>query len=103
LGERLYDLWGIQAPFIFWALLAIASVIIVYLKVQEPEKKRLSIGGLPPRTKEQLVNPGYLTTFLACCSVVLWVGVVSGFNLHHAARIWRQAWPLRTDVGIDLT
>jgi DHA1 family multidrug resistance protein-like MFS transporter len=80
LGGALYDLFGIQAPFIFWALLGAASVIIVYIKVQEPEKKRLSIGDLPPKTKEQLVNPGYQTTFLACCSVVLWVGVVGGFN-----------------------
>jgi len=99
-GGALYDLWGIQAPFIFWALLAIASVIIVYLKVQEPEKKRLSIGGLPPRTKEQLVNPGYLTTFLACCSVVLWVGVVSGFNLTMLPGYATGLGLSATDVGL---
>ena len=99
-GGGLYDLFGIQAPFIFWALLGAASVIIVYCKVQEPEKKRLSIGDLPQRTKERLVNPGYQTTFLACCSVVLWVGIVGGFNFTmlpgYAAGLGLSA----TDVGL---
>jgi len=99
-GGGLYDLFGIQAPFIFWALLGAASVIIVYRKVQEPEKKRLSIGDLPQRTKERLVNPGYQTTFLACCSVVLWVGIVGGFNFTmlpgYAAGLGLSA----TDVGL---
>ncbi len=100
LGGGLYDRFGIEAPFIFWALLGVASVIIVYLKVQEPEKKRLSIGDLPQRTRERLVNPGYQTTFLACCSVVLWVGVVGGFNYTmlpgYAAGLGLSA----TDVGL---
>lgn len=100
LGGGLYDLFGIEAPFIFWALLGATSVIIVYLKVQEPEKKRLSIGDLPQRTRERLVNPGYQTTFLACCSVVLWVGVVGGFNYTmlpgYAAGLGLSA----TDVGL---
>jgi DHA1 family multidrug resistance protein-like MFS transporter len=99
-GGGLYDLFGIQAPFIFWALLGAASVIIVYRKVQEPEKKRLSIGDLPQKTKERLVNPGYQTTFLACCSVVLWVGIVGGFNFTmlpgYAAGLGLSA----TDVGL---
>jgi len=99
-GGGLYDLFGIQAPFIFWALLGAASVIIVYCKVQEPEKKRLSIGDLPQKTKERLVNPGYQTTFLACCSVVLWVGIVGGFNFTmlpgYAAGLGLSA----TDVGL---
>jgi DHA1 family multidrug resistance protein-like MFS transporter len=99
-GGGLYDLFGIEAPFIFWALLGAASVIIVYLKVQEPEKKRFSIGDLPQKTREQLVNPGYQTTFLACCSVVLWVGIVGGFNFTmlpgYAAGLGLSA----TDVGM---
>ncbi len=99
-GGGLYDRFGIEAPFIFWALLGVSSVIIVYLKVQEPEKLRLSIGDLPQRTRERLVNPGYQTTFLACCSVVLWVGVVGGFNYTmlpgYAAELGLSA----TDVGL---
>ena len=99
-GGGLYDLFGIQAPFIFWALLGVASVIIVYLRVQEPEKKRVSIGDLPQRTRERLVNPGYQTTFMACCSVVLWVGIVGGFNYTmlpgYAAGLGLSA----TDVGM---
>ena len=35
---------------------------------------------LPSRRKETLIAPGYLLTFLACSGVVLWAGVMGGFN-----------------------
>jgi len=41
LGGFLYDLYGLKAPFYFWAFLGVVSVIIVHLKVQEPDKKNL--------------------------------------------------------------
>jgi DHA1 family multidrug resistance protein-like MFS transporter len=80
IGGGLYDLFGLDAPFYFWALLGLASVIIVLIRVKEPEKKKVQAGFTPDGRREDLILPGYMTTFLGCCGVVLWMGIVGGFN-----------------------
>lgn len=100
MGGALYDSFGMSAPFYFWALLGAISFIIVYFRVQEPEKKEISLGDEPKVAKERLINPGFQLTFLACCSVVLWAGIVGGFNYTmlpgYASRLGFSA----TDVGL---
>jgi len=100
LGGFLYDFFGLEAPFYFWALLGAASVIMVYFRVFEPERKEVELGRLPPKVKEQLVRAGYGLTFMACCCVVFWSGVVGGFNFamlpSYAAGLGLSA----TDVGL---
>ncbi len=84
IGGMLYDLFGLAAPFYFWALMGLASVVIVWFKVKEPKRRELHSGdalmGTKGKTREELIQPGYVPTFLACCSVVLWMGIVGGFN-----------------------
>ncbi len=80
IGGALYDLFGLEAPFYFWALLGLVSILIVLIKVKEPERREvLSKTGITG-IKEGLILPGYMATFLACCGVVLWMGIVGGFN-----------------------
>jgi len=100
LGGSLYDLYGLKAPFYFWALLGVVSVVIVYLKVQEPDKKNLVITCQSEKAKEQLIGPGYQLTFLACCSVVLWAGIVGGFNYTMLPSYAAQLGLSATDVGL---
>lgn len=84
IGGMLYDMFGLEAPFYFWALLGLASVLIVFAKVKEPSRRDVRSGSvlIAPieGPKEKLVLPGYLATFIACCGVVLWMGIVGGFN-----------------------
>jgi DHA1 family multidrug resistance protein-like MFS transporter len=80
IGGVLYDWAGQNAPFLLWALLGGLSFLVVLLRVDEPEKTRLQIGDTPERREGDLISPGYRMTFLACSSVVLWSGVVGGFN-----------------------
>jgi DHA1 family multidrug resistance protein-like MFS transporter len=105
LGGVLYDWGGMKAPFVFWASLSLISMVVVYLWVQEPAKS--SAAGVDAKrekhaTKDagELIAPGYWVTFLACCSVVLWVGIVGGFNFTmlpgYASGLGLSA----TDVGI---
>jgi len=100
IGGMLYDLLGLKAPFYLWALLGAASFLVVYFRVKDPEKIRVKMGLLPSRGKEALIASGYRLTFLACSSVVLWAGVVGGFNFTmlpgYAAGLGFNA----TDVGI---
>ena len=100
IGGMLYDFLGLKAPFYLWALLGAASFFVVYFRVKEPEKIRVKMGLLPSRGKEALIASGYRLTFLACSSVVLWSGVVGGFNFtmlpSFAAGLGFNA----TDVGI---
>ena len=100
LGGFLYDFFGLKAPFYFWSVLGAASVIMVYFRVLEPEKKVVELGRLPPKVKERLVSAGYGLTFMACCCVVFWAGVVGGFNFamlpSYAASLGLSA----TDVGL---
>jgi DHA1 family multidrug resistance protein-like MFS transporter len=80
IGGALYDLFGLEAPFYFWALLGLASILIVLIKVKEPERRTILSDTAIAGIKEGLILPGYMTTFLACCGVVLWMGIVGGFN-----------------------
>lgn len=100
LGGVLYDLYGLKAPFYFWALLGVVSVVIVYLKVREPDKKNLVMICQSKKANEQLINPGYRLTFLACCSVVLWAGIVGGFNYTMLPSYAAQLELSGTDVGL---
>jgi multidrug resistance protein len=100
IGGMLYDFLGLKAPFYLWALLGAASFFVVYFRVKDPEKIRVKIGILPSLGKESLIAPGYRLTFLACSFVVLWAGMVGGFNFtmlpSFAAGLGFNA----TDVGI---
>ncbi len=84
IGGVLYDLMGLKAPFYFWAFLGTVSVVIVYRQVSEPNKvqgrDRIIARKWRQVRMEPLIAPGYRKTFLACCSVVLWAGIVGGFN-----------------------
>jgi MFS family permease len=78
-GGGLYDLFGLGAPFYFWALLGGLSVVIVQIRVSEPVRRQTlttTIG----KSIDPLVMQGYTLTFLACCGTVLWAGIVGGFN-----------------------
>jgi MFS family permease len=100
LGGFLYDFFGLKAPFYFWSVLGAASVIMVYFRVLEPERKEVELGRSPPKVKQRLVSAGYGLTFMACCCVVFWAGVVGGFNFamlpSYAASLGLSA----TDVGL---
>ena len=81
IGGVLYDLYGLRAPFYFWAVLGLVSIIIVAIRVNEPPRHKV-LSTLPSsHPKEGLILPGYYWTFLACCGVVMWTGIVGGFNL----------------------
>ncbi len=100
IGGMLYDHLGLNAPFYLWAILGATSFLVVYFRVREPDKISLLTGAIPSRGNEKLIAPGYRLTFLACSSVVLWAGVVGGFNFtmlpSFAAGLGFNA----TDVGI---
>ncbi len=100
IGGVLYDFLGSTAPFYFWAFLGTASVVIVYRNVAEPIKTEVQIGLLPQKGKEPLIASGYRNTFLACCSVVLWSGVVGGFNFIMLPAYAAGLGLSTTDVGL---
>jgi multidrug resistance protein len=100
IGGVLYDFLGSRAPFYFWALLGTASVVIVYRNVSEPVKTQVQIGSLPQKGKEPLIASGYRNTFLACCSVVLWSGIVGGFNFTMLPAYAAGLGFSTTDVGL---
>lgn len=81
IGGALYDRLGLYAPFYLWALLGAASLLVVHWRVVEPEKTKVQVGLDLPKGQGKLIEPGYRPTFLACCSVVMWAGLVGGFNL----------------------
>jgi DHA1 family multidrug resistance protein-like MFS transporter len=81
MGGYLYDIYGLQAPFYFWALLGLISIIIVKIKVTEPSHRQSLSIAHSGRPDESLILPGYWRTFLACCGVVMWTGIVGGFNI----------------------
>lgn len=82
IGGVLYDTFGLASPFIFWSVLASVSVVMVATTVKEPPRTQRPIstefGG---EGKGHLIIAGYMATFLACCSVVMWSGVMGSFNL----------------------
>lgn len=100
MGGYLYEQLGLYAPFYLWSLLGAASLIIVYWQVAEPEKIRLQVGLDLPRKEGQLIATGYGVTFLACCSVVLWSGVVGGFNFTMLPSFAAGLGFTATDVGL---
>lgn len=100
MGGYLYERVGLYAPFYLWSLLGAASLIIVYWQVAEPEKIRLQVGLDLPRKEGQLIATGYGVTFLACCSVVLWSGVVGGFNFTMLPSFAAGLGFTATDVGL---
>jgi MFS family permease len=81
IGGYLYDFYGLAAPFYFWSVLGIISIIIVMVKVDEPSRRQSVSIATPGSLKEDMILPGYLWTFLACCGVVMWTGIVGGFNI----------------------
>jgi MFS transporter, DHA1 family, multidrug resistance protein len=81
IGGALYDLFGLAAPFYFWAGLGVLTLVLVFLLVKEPEKKEKMPKIEAELPKEKLVLPRYNLTFVACCGVVMWTGVVGGFNI----------------------
>ena len=81
IGGYLYDFYGLAAPFYFWSALGIVSIIIVMAKVDEPSRRQFVSIATPVPLKEDLILPGYFWTFLACCGVVMWTGIVGGFNI----------------------
>jgi len=80
IGGGLYDLYGLKAPFYFWAFLGVTSVVTVLIKVREPARHNVSSSMKSDPPRENLILSGYRATFVACCGVVMWVGIVGGFN-----------------------
>ncbi|HNX39131.1 MAG TPA: MFS transporter [Methanothrix sp.] len=100
IGGALYDRLGLYAPFYLWAALGAASLLIVHWRVVEPERIVVQAGMSPPEKKDGLISPGYTLTFLACCSVVLWAGVVGGFNFTMLPSFASDLGFSATDVGL---
>ena len=72
IGGFLYDLYGLRAPFYFWAVLGLVSMIIVAIRVNEPSRHMALSIAPSGHQMEELILPGYYWTFLACCGVVMW-------------------------------
>lgn len=100
LGGVLYDHFGINAPFYLWSLLGIASFFMILFHVAEPKTTKVQMSWTPQPTREALIAHGYGTTFLACSSVVLWAGVVGGFNFTMLPSFASSLGFKATDVGI---
>lgn len=100
LGGVLYDHFGINAPFYLWSLLGIASFFMILFLVAEPKTTKVQMSWTPQPTKEALIAHGYRMTFLACSSVVLWAGVVGGFNFTMLPSFASSLGFKATDVGI---
>jgi len=100
LGGVLYDHFGINAPFYLWAILGTASFLMVLFSVSEPEKTKVQMGLTLPHANEALIAPGYKMTFLACSSVVLWSGIVGGFNFTMLPSFASSLGFRATDVGV---
>jgi len=100
LGGVLYDSWGMKAPFYFWSLLGATSLVIVGLKVQEPKGKDDFRGLRLQKAGDRLISSGYTLTFMACCAVVLWAGIVGGFNFTMLPSFASGLGLSATDVGL---
>jgi MFS transporter, DHA1 family, multidrug resistance protein len=44
LGGVLYDLWGVEAPFLLWGGLGALSLFVVLFRVSEPENSMVRMG-----------------------------------------------------------
>lgn len=80
IGGGLYDMFGLAAPFYFWAALGLASAVIVMAWVKEPSRREVLTSEEAIRPKENMILPGFTPTFVSCCSMVMWTGVIGGFN-----------------------
>mgnify|MGYP000852399673 CR=1 FL=1 len=80
IGGMLYDHLGQNAPFYLWTILGVASLLVVFFRVGDPERISVMMGTVASRRDDRLIEPGYALTFMACSSVVLWAGIVGGFN-----------------------
>ncbi len=81
IGGYMYDFYGLEAPFILWSILGIVSIIVVMINVKEPFMRQSTSITISGPSRGELIVPGYLLTFLACCGVVMWTGIVGGFNI----------------------
>jgi DHA1 family multidrug resistance protein-like MFS transporter len=99
LGGVLYDLFGLGGPFYFWSLLGVSSVIVVFVKVTEPQEETPLVVS-SAKSEESLIKPGYMLTFLACCGVILWAGVVGGFNFTMLPSLASQMGLSTLQVGV---
>jgi hypothetical protein len=59
----------------------LAAVITVSIKVHEPARHDVSLIAASDLQRRALINKGYRATFFDCCGVVMWVGIVGGFNI----------------------
>jgi len=100
MGGALYDQMGLEAPFYFWTLLGITSITIVTFRVPESSNNLKKGCQQTQRTDEPLIHPGYAITFLACCAVILWSGVVGGFNITLLPSYATDLGFSTTDIGL---
>lgn len=75
-------------------------MILVFVRVKEPAKHALSLGTTTTQSKEKLISQGFMMTFLACCGVVMWVGIVGGFNFIMLPIYAAQLGLSTTEVGL---
>jgi DHA1 family multidrug resistance protein-like MFS transporter len=99
-GGMLYDQFGLEAPFCFWSLLGLASVIIVFKKIDEPARHALLPRRLSDQKKEKLISQGFIATFCACCGVVMLVGIIGGFNFTMLPSYSAQLGLSATEIGL---
>lgn len=64
IGGFLYDYFGLRAPFYFWALLGLVSMVVVMTRVTEPSRHQALSTAHQEQSKEDLILPGYYRTFL---------------------------------------
>jgi len=100
IGGMLYDQFGLEAPFYFWAILGLASVIIVFKKIDEPARHILHPSISMVRKSDRLISQGFKTTFWACCGVVMLVGIVGGFNFTMLPSYSAQLGLSATEIGL---
>jgi len=81
MGGALYDRLGLAAPFYFWTLLSALSFVLVLVLVKDPPKIQTPSVDRSRSPSGRLIQDGFKPTFLACCGVVVWTGVVGGFNV----------------------
>jgi DHA1 family multidrug resistance protein-like MFS transporter len=100
IGGMLYDQFGLEAPFYFWAILGLASVIIVFKKIDEPATHVLRASIEMDHKKDRLISQGFVMTFWACCGVVMLVGIVGGFNFTMLPTYSAQLGLSATEIGL---
>lgn len=113
IGGGLYDFMGLGAPFYFWSALSLISLLIVFYMVEEPqniaspsrhERSGESTGCSISRSilskNTSLIQDGYLLAFAACCTVVVWTGLIAGFNMTLLPNYANQLKFSSTEIGL---